>query len=271
MGDISEKSKINRIRIVYLLAFIFSLTGAILLFAEDFLEWYEYHPFPQPDEYGWIHIDSEIYGPIIIMVAIFLLFCTFISTVGLYNPKFVNKYTLNVNDSKSVEFPIIGIMIAAGDLEEKSSWNPDAGFYGAILGGLLTMIFFSTAFWLTKKGGIQETSISRPKVLVKTALKAKYCHKCGKEVSGKFCTYCGTEMRGIQEYKVTDSMVPKVEHCPKCRKEVSGKFCTYCGTNLNNIQEQELSESTVPNVRYCSKCGKEVSGKFCTYCGTNLI
>ena len=243
MEDIRDKLKKNRLRIVFLLAFIFSLVGAILLLATDFLTWYDYNPYPIPDEYGWINTDSDVYGPIIIMAALFLLICTFISIVGIYNPRFVNKPTLLLGDLLSIIvflMTIMGIMIAAGDLGEKSSWNPDAGFYGAILGGLLILIFFSVAILFMKQGSIQESKqvsiqeskVSRRITPVKTVQKVIYCHNCGKEVSGEFCTYCGTELRKIQEYKLPESEVSKVNLCPKCGKEVSGEFCTYCGTTL---------------------------------------
>lgn len=238
MEDIRDKLKENRLRIVFLLAFIFSLTGAILLFATDFLEWYNY-----PGIYGWINVDSDVYGPIIIMAGLFLLICTFISIPGIYNPSFVKKPTLLLGLLLSIIvflMTIMGIIIAAGDLGEYTSWNPAAGFYGAIIGGLLTMIFFGAAFSFTKQGSFQESkkvSIQESKVSgritpVRTVQKVSYCHNCGKEVSGEFCTYCGTEMRKIQEYKLPESTVPKVEHCPKCGKGVSGEFCTYCGTKL---------------------------------------
>jgi len=238
MEDIRDKLKENRLRIVYLLAFIFSLTGSILLFVTDFLEWYNY-----PGVYGWINIDSDVYGPIITMAALFLLICTFISIVGIYNPRFVNKPTLLLGDLFSIIvflMTVIGIVIAAGDLDVYTSWNPDAGFYGAIIGSLLTMIFFGVAFSVTRQGSIQgskqvsiqESKVSRRITPVKTVQNLSYCHNCGKEGSGEFCTYCGTEMRKIQEYKLPESAVPKVEHCPKCGKDGSGEFCTYCGTKL---------------------------------------
>ncbi|MFX1376093.1 MAG: zinc ribbon domain-containing protein [Promethearchaeota archaeon] len=276
MDDIRDKLKTNRLRITYLLAFIFSLTGAILLLSTDFLEWYDY-----PGIYGWISIDSDIYGPIITMGAIFLLISTFIGVVGTYNPDFVRKQTLFVGEFWATLvfiMIIIGILIAAGDLADVTSWNPNAGFYGGIIGSLLTMIFFGMAILFTRQGSFQvskQVVIQKSKgsgriTPVRTVQKVSYCHNCGKEVSGKFCTHCGTEMRNIQEYKLPETAVPQVEHCSKCGKEVSGKFCTYCGSELRKNQEYKPPESTVPKVKYCSKCGKEVSGKFCTYCGIAL-
>ena len=237
MENIRDELKKNQLRIAYLLVFIFSLTGAILLLATDFLDWYDY-PL-----YGWISVDSDIYGPLIAMGAIFLLICSFIGIVGIYNPSFVNKQTLFFGVFMSTLvflMIIIGILIAAGDLSDADSWDPDAGFYGGIIGSLLTMIFFGMALLFTKQGSfqgpkqvsIQESKVTKPTTPGRTVQKVSYCHNCGKEVSGEFCTHCGTEMRKIQEYKLPESAVPKVENCPKCGKGVSGEFCTYCGTKL---------------------------------------
>ncbi len=52
------------------------------------------------------------------------------------------------------------------------------------------------------------------------AANAKICAKCGSEVTGNFCTNCGTK---YEEPKSTKT-------CPNCGKEVAGKFCGDCGT-----------------------------------------
>ncbi len=235
MDDIRKDKVIRtRLRIIYLLSFIFSLVGAILLFAEDFLEWYTDNPFPELDEYGYIHLDDEVYGGLILMLALFLIVCMIISILGIYNPKFMNIGILALGEIFAIIvflMAIIGIAIAAGDLEDKSSWNPDAGFYGALLGGLLTCIFFSISIWgsikIKKHKPIQKVAPERiaPKGVVS---EMSYCTYCGKPVSGLFCTYCGSDLRKIQE----DIAVPEIKHCPKCDKPASGQFCTYCGTKM---------------------------------------
>ena len=251
MEDIRDKLKKNRLKIVFLLAFIFSLVGAILLLAFNFAEYYDTYVYWDSGlnsyvyeyTYGEVSISTDIYGPLIALSGTFLLITTFISLVGMYNPKFVNNKTIALGLILAfIVFLLaaIGTVIASSELGDYSDWWVEAGFYGGLLGGIFTFIFFGLNFLFMKRGSFQEpkqVSVLKSKVSsrvapVKTVQKVSYCHNCGKEVSGEFCTYCGTELRKIQEYKLPESEVSKVNLCPKCGKDVSGEFCTYCGAKL---------------------------------------
>ncbi|MBM7868908.1 DNA-directed RNA polymerase subunit RPC12/RpoP [Clostridium pascui] len=61
-----------------------------------------------------------------------------------------------------------------------------------------------------------------------------YCQNCGQEVTGKFCSNCGTENNNIQD----------ISYCQNCGQEVTGKFCSNCGTQINSLHEQE---KLIPN------------------------
>ena len=73
-------------------------------------------------------------------------------------------------------------------------------------------------------------------------LDEKKCPKCGAEVDGDECEYCGTKL---------DS-----KECSRCGASVEGDECEYCGTKLDS--------------KDCPNCGAPVEGDECEYCGTNL-
>jgi predicted amidophosphoribosyltransferase len=73
-------------------------------------------------------------------------------------------------------------------------------------------------------------------------LDEKKCPKCGAEVDGDECEYCGTKL---------DS-----KECSRCGASVEGDECDYCGTKLDS--------------KDCPNCGAPVEGDECEYCGTNL-
>jgi len=194
MADI----EFNQTTILYLITAIVSLICAILMFATDFLGYYIY-----PDEWYYVHAGTAIYGPIIVMVGIFLFICTFISAVGFYNPKFITKRTLQLGLLLSgIVFlmTIIGILIAAGDLADTDDWWVEAGFYGALLGGIFTTALLFGNYWL------QYIREGAPKGVA--------------------------ELRKIQEDIPAEIAVPEINHCSKCGKPASGQFCTYCGTKM---------------------------------------
>jgi len=204
--------KKNRLRIGFLLAFIFSLVGGIFLFAFNFLEYYKRTStwdawlgyYVVEYTYGKADISTGIYGPLIALSGIFLFIATFISLVGMYNPQFVNKKTFALGSFNGIFvflLTAIGMGIASSELSDQSDWWPELGFYGGIIGGLITFIFFGLVYWGSKKMSAQEYAPSKSITPEKVAPEGVHCHKCGKEVSGQFCTYCGAKIRVIQEYQ----------------------------------------------------------------------
>lgn len=90
---------------------------------------------------------------------------------------------------------------------------------------------------------------------------SKVCPKCGKAVSGKFCSDCGVE--------AVDPNAKEEVKCSKCGAVLAdgAKFCVECGTP---VAEAPATEAATPEVRKCSNCGATLAdgAKFCVECGT---
>lgn len=84
------------------------------------------------------------------------------------------------------------------------------------------------------------------------------CSSCGCENAddSKFCTNCGTDLKGQ----------PSTKECPNCGRECdsASKFCTSCGATL------DTNECIG---KMCPFCGTENSAesKFCVKCGASII
>jgi hypothetical protein len=135
----NQMVEINKTMAAYSAAAIASLIGAILLLADDFLGYYIYVPYG-PDVWGYIWVESDIYGPIIGLIATFLFICTAICAVGAYKSEFINKRVLQgaIGLSLIVFFIIIiGLIVAAGELSDADDWWGEGGLYGGIICSLL--------------------------------------------------------------------------------------------------------------------------------------
>lgn len=249
----------NGLRIGFLLPFIFSLVGAILLFGFNFLEYYTRTStwdawlgyYVVTYTYGAADVSTGTFGPAIAISGVFLVIATLTSLVGVANPRFVNKYLhILVIFFSFLTFLIvaIGTGLAGSLLSSVTDWWVETGFYGGLIGGLMTFIFLGLLFWGNRKlraqGEITSRSVTPEKVPKKISekviSKSLFCHKCGKEVPGQFCTYCGTEKRETQEYTTPEKVAPEALPCHKCGKEVSGQYCTYCGAKLRATPEYPI-------------------------------
>ena len=129
-------------------ALISSLVGAILMLVIDFGGFYSY----SGSFYGYIYAGfNTTTGILIIIMAILIIYCTIISFVGLRYPDKVP--TPNILRSGFYSSAIVLIISIIGGVvfevemaeADYTSWWLDAGFYGAIIGSLLTAIFFYLA------------------------------------------------------------------------------------------------------------------------------
>jgi len=130
----------------YIGTLIFSLIGGILLLAMDFAGWYAYNYYAGVRSWGYIGLNELPGGLIFIIPAIFLFYCTWISLKALQNTNIIpNKNSIRLGFFLSLFvfiLALIGGIIFILTLEDVTDWWLDGAFYGGILGGLFTSIFF---------------------------------------------------------------------------------------------------------------------------------
>ena len=124
---------------------IASLVGAILMLATDFGGWYIYGV-----EYGYIYANFTITGIIIILMDIMFWLCFFISIAALAKPDILPDNALRSGLYLALVIlilTIIGASIFAVEMIDldPTNWWLDASFYGALIGSILTVIFFYLA------------------------------------------------------------------------------------------------------------------------------
>jgi hypothetical protein len=139
-----EKST-NNLPIYFVGALITSAVGGILLLALDFGGWNGSNYYLGVYIYGGIDAWNSVYSIPIAISGFLLLYCTFISIQVLRSPekkqdiKYLNYAfyaTFLVLILSILEGLIFGITLELDD----AWWWFDAGFYGGIIGSLLTAI-----------------------------------------------------------------------------------------------------------------------------------
>ena len=137
----------NRSITFFVGALITSTVGAILLLATNFAGFDGSNYYLGVLFYGGIGAFGGAYGILIIIPAILLLYCMGISILVLKFPekipdkKFI-KYGLYAAVAALILIIIGGGVFAGIATEEDWWWWFDAGFYGGVIGGLLTAIFY---------------------------------------------------------------------------------------------------------------------------------
>ena len=128
-------------------ALITSAVGMILLFATNFAGFNGSNYYLGVYVWGGVGAFSGVSGVPIIIAAFLLLYCMIISLLILKAPdkipdkKFV-RYGFFAAVSEFILSIIGGIIFAAIAWEEDWWWWFDAGFYGGVIGGLLTAVLF---------------------------------------------------------------------------------------------------------------------------------
>ena len=139
--------KIENLQIFFVGSLIVSLIGAVLLLATDFINGWKYIGYPSTASFR-IFANETTTGILIIMMGVLLIICTLVALVALYKQELVKKefirYTMVLSLIVFI-LCVVGIIYVAIEFEDYY-WEPDAGFYGGIIGSLLTTIFLSLAW-----------------------------------------------------------------------------------------------------------------------------
>ena len=137
----------NRSLTYFVGALIVSAVGAILLLATDLAGFDGSNYYLGVYIWGGIGSFSGVYGIPILLTAILLLYSMIISILVLKFPEKIPdkkyiRYGLYAAIAAFILTIINGIIFAVVATDEEWWWWFDAGFYGGIIGGLLTAIFY---------------------------------------------------------------------------------------------------------------------------------
>ena len=137
----------NRSQIFFVGALITSTVGWILLLATPLGGFNGSNYYLGVYLWGGIGAFSGVYGIPMLLTAILLIYCMAISSLVL-------KFPEKIPDKKFIKFGLYAAVVAliltiiAGAIfagiatDEDWWWWFDAGFYGGVIGGLLTAVFY---------------------------------------------------------------------------------------------------------------------------------
>ncbi|KKK42418.1 hypothetical protein LCGC14_0688560 [marine sediment metagenome] len=137
----------NRSEMFFVGALITSALGGILVLATRLAGFDGSNYYLGVLLYGGIGAFSGVYSILILLAGFLLIYCMIISILVLKFPekipdrKYV-KYGLYASAGAFILTIINGIIFAVVATDEEWWWWFEAGFYGGVIGGLLTAIFY---------------------------------------------------------------------------------------------------------------------------------
>ncbi len=133
----------------FIVAFIFSLIGAIVLLFGGFGWWSNYYSYSGVREHGWIGIslDQPLSSVIIIFVALCMLYGSYIAFLGFQNKIEFNLLEKNILRALIASAIALGIVIIGGiifvlSVFDADYWDFDPGFYGGLVGSAVELLMF---------------------------------------------------------------------------------------------------------------------------------
>lgn len=137
---------------LYVGSFLTSILGGIIPLISDFAGWYNYDAYNKVETRGWIYLSADSPGAaaILIIVALCLFYCTYISYLGLKSAgKLAQQNVRTGLLSAGTAFVIVlfsGLAFTVAMLsDEPTDWWLDTGFYAGFIGSGLTVLFFHLA------------------------------------------------------------------------------------------------------------------------------
>jgi hypothetical protein len=144
---VEKMDKKQLLKISSILAFIFSLVGAILiLFTPWSYWWYSYRSGDfRYSGSGQVNVGTPGAGAFIFLAALFLFLCALISLLTLLPGKITSRTPIVISLIFAIMvlvMIVIGVVVTAAIMAaDNVYWEFGAGFYGGLAGALLTILF----------------------------------------------------------------------------------------------------------------------------------
>lgn len=133
----------------FIVAFIFSLVGGLILLFSNFGWWYNYNYYSGYRENGWVavSIDQPLSSLIIIFVALCVFFGTYVSFTGFRESAKIDELKKNVSIAlltSAIAFGIVvlGAIVFVALVIGADDWGLDFGFYGGFVGSGIELLMF---------------------------------------------------------------------------------------------------------------------------------
>ena len=205
----------------------------------DFGGWYNYNYYAGFREWGYIGISSPISLLGVIFFALPFIYCSFVSLKGAQNPNSLSPHTVALAYRVSI-IGVILIIIAAVvfvvAVSGADDWWFDAGFYGSMIGGLLTVIMLRMA--KAQYGTVQATTMP----FGQTSQPVFYQGQ--QQPINQGVAQTGGQIPYVpQSYQQYPAQAPPT---PPAQQAGSVRFCLKCGAPVEQ------------GMRFCQRCGAQI-------------
>ena len=220
-------------------ALLGSFVGALLLIFTDFGGWYNYNYYAGYREWGYIGISSPISLIGVVFFALPFIYCSFVSLKGAQNPNSLSPQTVALAYRVSI-IGVVLIIIAAVvfviAVSGADDWRFDAGFYGSMIGGLLTVIMLRMA--KAQYGTIPATTMPFGQTVQPTFYQGQ------QQPINQGVAQTGGQIPYVpQSYQQYPAQAPPT---PPAQQAGSVRFCLKCGAPVEQ------------GMRFCQRCGAQI-------------